>query len=324
MYSIREPWPTAKSYAVETGISFIGSPNRSRDSRGGGSGGGGRVSGGGERDISRSTLSETPPRFKTTSPTRPHSPLALSMLGMRDKSNYLTPTPTQSSSRRRSSSAPPRSNNNNGNGILSNRNSSSSVSEAINGESNNQSNNQSLSQGQSHSMRGGGGNGGGNINLKWASKSLADFIGTKNLSVQPQSQSQSQNNISVSSSNPMRSSVDSIRPTQNNGSQNNGSSGFTITTDFNTRSNSSNNSGRNTTSLPNEVVQPSILNGISNSNYNNSPAAHRTFSLRKSVPGTGLGQNTASVVFGGSSSGINGNVRMVTGGAPYAVTIPDQ
>ena len=118
--------------------------------------------------------------------------------------------------------------------------------------------------------------------------------------------------------------MDSIRPTQNNGSQNNGSSGFTITTDFNTRSNSSNNSGRNTTSMPNEVVQPSILNGISNSNYNNSPAAHRTFSLRKSVPGTGLGQNTASVVFGGSSSGINGNVRTVTGGAPYAVTIPDQ
>ena len=311
MYSSRDPWPTSSTYENIKGVvSYVGSPNQSR---------GDDVERGRDRSRERRggkhTRNDIQIPFKTSSPVRSPSFSMLSMMigerredrkerqkdnegeregqgngngnggrgigigkgrdddGNNNNYNFINQMDyisSLSSNRRRSASAPPRSSG--GNNI---RNNNTNLSEST---TNLRQNNDSISN---------------DINLRWTTRSLADFISNR-------SSTHATAGPSLSASVDLNKQNQNQFPNQVQGS--------------------SNEIKRMTSSLDND-----------NSNNFQSPIGHRSFSLRRVAKGQGQwqghghGQTTSSVLFGEAPRAESiRDVRNITINAPYAVSFPDQ
>ena len=313
MYSSRDPWPTSSTYENIKGVvSYVGSPNLSR---------GDDVERGRDRSRERRggkhTRNDIQIPFKTSSPVRSPSCSMLSMMigerredrkerqkdnegeregqgngngnggrgigigkgrdddGNNNNYNFINQMDyisSLSSNRRRSASAPPRSSG--GNNI---RNNNTNLSEST---TNLRQNNDSISN---------------DINLRWTTRSLADFISNRS-------------STHATAGPSLSASVDLNKQNQNQNQFPNQVQG------------SSNEIKRMTSSLDND-----------NSNNFHSPIGHRSFSLRRVAKGQGQwqghghGQTTSSVLFGEAPRAESiRDVRNITINAPYAVSFPDQ
>ena len=313
MYSLREPWPSSSTYSStyqnnanrgggggNNSVSYIGSPNQSR---------GRKVERGNGMDRSRSSSNVSTIRFKTSSPIIGRSPSMASVmiddrdekkLGNNDDDNnnnnnnvdnnidgitdtYSTPIdqiryhPSSSNNRRRSSSAPPRSGGgNNMRNININTNAISNTSESST----------NYRQGNDRDSIG------KDLNLRWATQSLADFIESKNARIGPTGSSLSNSADFTRQHIPTNHIQDSSTDT------------------------------KVMTSSSNVGIIPTI---------SHSPIGHRNFSLRKIAQGQGQwqghghGETTSSVLFGESPRRESvRDVRSVISNPPYAVNFPEQ
>ena len=212
------------------------------------------------RDRNSNSRDIISPRFKGTSPVRSQSPSMLAMMaGERGRDNYHTP---DYPNRRRSSSAPPRSSGMSGYSY-------SDMDRA----------------GRDSGPGSGVSPGVGGLNLRWATKSLADFIGVK------------------STGAPQRLSVDCMdRVMQSCTMQ--ASQPAAAAGDYHSTPGSS---------RPSTPISSAGYTSPDKMSSNQS----RGFSLRKSFP--------ERVGYGGNSVGSGGrDGRSVSSCAPYAVNFPDQ
>jgi hypothetical protein len=206
---------------------------------------------------SKSNSRDLSPRFKGTSPVRSQSPSMLAMMaGERGRDNFQTP---DYPNRRRSSSAPPRSSGMGGYSDMDRAGRDSGPGSGVSP-------------------------GVGGLNLRWATKSLADFIGVKNTALQ-------------------RLSVDCVdRVMQSCTAQ--ASQPAAAAGDYHSTPGSSRPS------------TPASSTGYTSPDKMSSHQS-RGFSLRKSFPErVGYGGNSVG------SGGRDG--RSVSSCAPYAVNFPDQ
>ena len=294
MYSLRDPWPSSSTYSStyqnkgNNSVSYVGSPNQSR---------GRNVERGSGMNRSRSSSNISTIRFQTTSPIIVRSSSMASSVMIDDKAerkqenndynkimdidgitdNCSTPidqirhNTSSSNNRRRSSSAPPRSS---GSNDMRNSNTNANISEF------------------SSNYREGKESMGKDLNLRWATQSLADFIESKNARMGPPGSSLSHSTDYIRQNVPVNQIQDSSPDT------------------------------KVMTSSSNIGIIPTI---------SHSPIGHRNFSLRKISHGQGQwqghghGETTSSVLFGESPRRENvRDVRSVISNPPYAVNFPEQ